>query len=323
MIRGTRGMKEKKMSGIYTALKMVEKERQELLNGKPSSSIVDDVMAAAEQEPEVKRPEARTENPGLPSEFKDKLPPGGQATRPWPDFLVEFANHIKDTLGSIRGLTELSQGRFKDPEFGNNFCRMLAGDIDKADSELACFLDYVKIKSPAQKANTVHVLLDALLKDHEKKLTDRKIKIARKQYEKNLPETSVQDEQLKYILSWVLQYVILSASPGGNIGIVTKILDTLESGEDFKAWVQREAKYIEIIIVFNVSEKPVEHVRAGQGSPSTAKENVRDFILPLVEEIVQENRGMIRSKVDHEKHLTQISLMFPIERRRVTYYPCS
>jgi hypothetical protein len=305
------------MSGIYTALKMVEMERQqEMLNGKPSLNIVDEVMASAEQEPEVKRPEARTENPGLPSEFKEKLPPGGQATRPWPDFLVEFANHLKDTLGSIRGLTELSQGRFKDPEFGNNFCRMVAGDIDKADSELACFLDYVKIKSPAQKANTVHALIEALLRDHEKKLKERKIKIARKQYEKDLPETSVQDEQLKYIMSWVLQYVILSVSPGGNI-------DTQESGEDFKTWVHRDPRYIEIIIVFNASEKPIEHVRAGQGSPSTAKENVKDFILPLVEEIVQENRGMIRSKVDHEKHLTQISLLFPVERRRVTYYPCS
>ncbi|MEI9477347.1 MAG: hypothetical protein WCO26_12305 [Deltaproteobacteria bacterium] len=311
------------MSGIYTALKMVEMERQEKLNGKPSLNIVDEVMASAEQESEVKHPEARTENPGLPSEFKDKTPPGGQATRPWPDFLIEFANHIKDTLGSIRGLTELSQGRFKDPEFGNNFYRMVAGDIDKTDSELACFLDYVKIKSPAQKANTVHALLEALLRDHEKKLKDRKIKIARKQYEKDLPETSVQDEQLRYVLNWVLQYAILSVSPGGNIGIVTKVLDTQEAGGDFKTWVQREAKYIEIIVVFNGSEKPVEQVRTGQGSPSTAKENGKDFILPLVEEIVQENRGMIRSKVDHEKHLTQISLMFPVERRRVTYYPCS
>ena len=200
---------------------------------------------------------------------------------------------------------------------------MVAGDIDKTDSELVCFLDYVKIKSPAQKANTVHALLEALLRDHEKKLKDRKIKIARKQYEKDLPEPSVQDEQLRYVLNWVLQYAILSVSPGGNIGIVTKVLDTQEAGEDFKTRVQRETKYIEIIVVYNCSEKPVEHVRTGQGSLPTAKEKGKDFILPLVEEIVQENRGMIRSKVDHEKHLTQISLMFPVERRRVTYYPCS
>jgi hypothetical protein len=45
--------------------------------------------------------------------------------------------------------------------------------------------------------------------------------------------------------------------------------------------------------------------------------------LPLIEDIVQENGGMIRSKVDHEKHVTQISLMLPVERRKVMYYPCS
>ena len=71
------------MSGIYTALKMVEMERQEKLNGKPSLNIVDEGRASAEQESEVKHPEARTENPGLPSEFKEKIPPGRQAIRPW------------------------------------------------------------------------------------------------------------------------------------------------------------------------------------------------------------------------------------------------
>ena len=311
------------MSGIYTALKMVEMERQEKLNGKPSLNIVDEVMAAAEQEPEVKHPGARTENPFPPSDFKEKIPPGKQTACSWPGFLTEFANHIKDTLGSIREFTELSQGRFKDPEFGNNFYRMVIGDIDTADSELACLLDYVKIKSPAQKANTVHALLDALLRDHEKKLKDRKIKIARKQYEKDLPETSVQDEQLKYVLSWVLQYAILSVPPGGNLGVVTKVLDVQEAGEDLKTWVQREAKYIEIIVAFTGSEKAAEHVRTGQGTQPTVRESGRDFILPLIEEIVQENRGLMKSKVDHEKHVTQISLMFPVERRRVTYYPCS
>ena len=311
------------MSGIYAALKLAEMEMQEKLNGKPSLNSVDQGKGAAEQESGLKHPEANSENIVSPSGFKAKIPASDQTTRPWPSFLIEFANHIKDTLGSIKDLTELSQGRFKDPEFGDNFCKMVIGDIDKTDSELACFLDYVKIKSPAQKANTVHTVLDSLLRDHEKKLKDRKIKVARKQYERDLPETSVQDEQLKYILKGVLHYAILSVPSGGNIGIVTKVLDTQETGEDLKTWVQRESKYIEIIVAFNDSEKGAEQARTGQSAQPAARENGRDFILPLIEDIVQENGGVIRSKMDQEKHVTQISLMLPVERRRVAYYPCS
>jgi nitrogen-specific signal transduction histidine kinase len=311
------------MSGIYAALKLVEMEMQEKVNAKPSLNSVDQGKSISEQESELKHPEAYSEKRASPSGFKAKIPTGDQSTRPWPSFLTEFANHIKDTLGSIKDLTELSQGRFKDQEYGDNFCKMVIGDIDKADSELACFLDYVKIKSPALKANTVHTVLDALLKDHEKRLKDRKIKVARKQYGKDLPETSVQDEQLKYILKGILHLAVLSVPPGGNIGIVTKVLDTQETGEDLKTWVQRESKYIEIIVAFNDSEKAAEQARTGQGVQSVARENGKDFVLPLIEDIVQENGGVIRSKMDHEKHVTQISLMLPVERRKVTYYPCS
>ena len=298
------------MAGIYAALKLAEMEMQEKVQGKPSTTGVNQGRGVAEQEPEVYA------EPG----FKAKPPTGDQTSRPWPSFLVEFANHLKDTLGSIKDLTELSQGRFKDQEYGDNFCRMVIGDIDKADSELACFLDYVKIKSPALKANTIHTLLDALLKDHDKRLKDRKIKVAKKHYEKDLPETSVQDEQLKYILKGILHLAVLSVPPGGNLGIVTKVLDTEETGEDLKTWVQRKSKYIEIVVAFNDSEKAEEQARSGLPA---ARENGKDYILPLIEDIVQENGGMIRSKVDHEKHVTQISLMLPVERRKVMYYPCS
>jgi len=311
------------MSGIYAALKLAEMEMQEKLSEKTSLNSVDQGKGIAEQESELKHPEAYSERRASSSGFKAKIPTGDQTTRPWPSFLIEFANHIKDTLGSIKDLTELSQGRFKDQEYGDTFCKRVIGDIDKADSELACFLDYVKIKSPALKANTVHTVLDALLKDHEERLKDRKIKVAKKQYQKDLPETSVQDEQLKYILKGILHLAVLSVPPGGNIGIVTKVLDTQETAEDLKTWVQRESKYIEIIVAFNDSEKAAEQARTGQGVQSFARENGKDFVLPLIEDIVQENGGMIRSKMDHEKHVTQISLMLPVERRKVTYYPCS
>jgi hypothetical protein len=42
--------------------------------------------------------------------------------------------------------------------------------------------------------------------------------------------------------------------------------------------------------------------------------------LLLVKEIVRKNHGVMKFEVDEKKPRTQISLIFPIERRRVVNY---
>lgn len=317
------------MSRIYSSLQLVETEKQEHLNGRPLLNTIEEKKTSAEQESDLKHGETETEKLELASVFDEKSPPGELNTHPLSAYFAAMANHIKSTLGSIRGFTELSQSRFKDAEFGNNFHRMVTEDIDKTDSELDCFLGYMKMKSPVRRKNTVHHLLEALLRDHEKKLKDKKIKIVKKQYDNELPETSVQDEQLRYILNWVLQYAILTAAPNGNIGVLTKCFDIQEAKENGKRWVSKEWQYIEILIAFTGGERPAEPVGAVPGPQATPRENGKNgkngkngqnFILPLVEEIVQENRGMMKIKVDQEKQMNQISLILPVERRKVIQY---
>jgi nitrogen-specific signal transduction histidine kinase len=197
---------------------------------------------------------------------------------------------------------------------------MVNEDIDRTDSEIDCFLEYMKIKSPVPKANTVHNLLEALLVVHEKKLKDKKIKIAKKQYDRDLPETSVADEQLRYILNWILQYAILATAPNGNLGIFTKSLDSQDARDEGKTWGTRVGRYMEILVVFNGWEKTAEQSGTPQELQAVAKQNGKNLILPFVEEIVQENRGMMRFKGDAEKHISQISLVLPVERRKVSCY---
>ncbi len=306
------------MSRIYTSLQLLETEKQEKGNGGPILNLFEERAVSAEQEPDSKPPELRPEK--ILSEFKEKTFQEEQGVRPMPVFIFELANHFKSTLGSIKALTELSQGRFKDTEFGTNFYRMVNEDIDKTDSEIDCFLEYMKIKSPVPKANTVHNLLEALLVVHEKKLKDKKIKIAKRQYDRDLPETSVTDEQLRYILNWILQYAILATAPNGNIGIFTKSLDNQDGRDEGKAWGTREGRHMEILVVFNGWEKAGEQAGAPQELQAAVKQNGKNLILPFVEEIVQENRGMMRFKGDSEKHISQISLVLPVEKRKMNCY---
>ncbi len=308
------------MSRIYTNLLQVEMEKQGWVNSDSPSNVSEERVVHLEPHAGSKNFE---EKKGPPvAELKEKDIQIGPHGRPLPVLFNDLAAHLKSSLSSIRNLTECSQGRFKDSEFGYYFQRMVTEGIDKTEAELNCFLDYLKMKSSVPRANTIHLVIEDLLRKNGKRLAEKKIKIAKKQYEKDLPETSVQDEELKYILNWIIQYAITSASSNGTIGFLTRSFDPHEIRDDIKAALHRDKRYLEILVAFggNGNDKPNEQPLAALGLQTPHRESGNSVILPLVEEVVQKNRGILKSKVDHEKGLTQISLILPSERRKVVQY---
>jgi nitrogen-specific signal transduction histidine kinase len=238
----------------------------------------------------------------------------------WFLLLAELVHNVKNTLNTIKSFTHLSREKFRDMEFGEYFCKTVTQDIIKTDLFLNCFLDYLKINSPIPKTNTVHIILESVLKINESLFEEKRIKIFKKQYEKDIPETTVHDEQLKYMLNSIIQYAIPLIPPNGGIGFLTKSFDAQDVKEDFKASQEKEVKYIEILIGFTGYEKSSKPLEPSLGTPSIRTEETNDFILRLIKEVVQKNRGMLKIKVDEEKPITLISLILPVERRRVVQY---
>ena len=105
-------------------------------------------------------------------------------------------------------------------------------DIEKIDMVLNGLINYIKLNTPIPKTDTVHHLIEEVLKKHQAKLEEKGIKLFKK-FEKDLPETIVPDEQLKYILSSILQYALANISPNLSMGLSTRSF-TLEKemGED-------------------------------------------------------------------------------------------
>src|SRR4030043_437864 len=124
-------------------------------------------------------------------------------------FFIELVHRIKNPLVSIKTFTQLLREKFDDEEFREYFYRIVTEDIEKIDSLLNGLLNFIKINTPLRKTNTVHSLLEEVFKKHERLVEERRIKIYRK-FEKDLPETIVHDEQLRYILNSILQEAIPS-----------------------------------------------------------------------------------------------------------------
>ena len=234
-------------------------------------------------------------------------------------FLIELVHRIKNPLVSIKTFTQLLGDKFNDVEFREHFYRIVTEDIEKIDAVLNGLLSYIKINTPIEKRNTVHFILEDVLKKHEMQLEDKKIKIFKK-FEKDLPETVVPDEQLRYILNALLQYALPSIPPNGSIGLLTKSFDLQTEMPDDKKIYQKDGRYIEILIVFTGYKKPIEQFETVLGISAVQKEEAVELELRLIKEIIKKNQGMMKFEVNEKKPRTLISLKFPIERRKLIYY---
>ncbi len=230
---------------------------------------------------------------------------------------TELIQRVKNSLGSIRNYTQISRGKFSDREFGEYYYRVVTEDIEKIDVVLNSLIDYMKLRTPIKKKNTVHTIIEEVLKKHQRKLEEKGIKILER-FEKDLPETVVPDEQLGYVLSSVLQYAMVVTPPRWNIALLTKsLLIETETGEG-KGLLKRDGRQIEISVVFGVHQRsdiPVSGMTPVQPVESP------DILLRFVKEMVLRNHGIMKVGADEKRTKSFISLRFPVERRRATYYP--
>jgi hypothetical protein len=252
---------------------------------------------------------------------KEEPSPNGKTRLSLPIYFVELFNRIKASLSAMQAFAFLSRENFKDRELGEHFYRIVEEDIGKTISLIDCFNDYINFTTPLVKRDTVNNFVEEVIKKHERQFEEKRIKIIKKQFEKDLPETILPDDQLRYILNSVIQYALLSTPVDGSVGFLTRLLDieTLKG----KEWdqLQKDGRYLEILVVsvgYAKSDEETE-VIPGMAGPHQEEEAV-ELILKLAREIIEKNRGMMRYKVYEDKPMTFISLVLPVERRSVVRY---
>jgi len=260
------------------------------------------------------------------ADFKDPFESNGEASARdqqslhWIFFLAELVHRIKNPLVSIKTFTQLLRDKFNDGEYRESFYHVVSEDIEKIDVVLNGVLNYIKMNTPLSKMNTVHQILDEVLKRYETSFERKKVKVFKK-FEKDLPETMLHDEQLKYIFHSLLQYILPAIAPNGSIGFMTKSLAHPQESKGEASSPEKES--IEILMIFSGFKRPIDTAGTIFGISSLQKEETFELELRLIHEIVKKHRGTIKFEVSEKKPRTLISLRLPIERRRVVYYPAT
>ncbi len=256
---------------------------------------------------EVKPKESKKE--GLPSE---------QGPSFMESFLIELVHSIKKTLASVYQATVLTMNRYDDVEIRKRSHTQVKEDIKKIDSVLNSLLNFINVNTPVIKTNTLYVILEEILEANDKQLRQKNIKI-NKTYEKDLPDTFIHPEQVRFILHYVLQSAILSTPPNETIGLLMKSCDIHDGTVAEKTSPENNRRYIEVMIGFNGNGKPFDQLENLSETPEDQKGGTTDLILRLAKEILERNHGMM-IETHGKRSETLIALRFPIERRKVVYY---
>jgi hypothetical protein len=196
---------------------------------------------------------------------------------------------------------------------------MMTQNITQTDLSLSSLLKYFQVTPPIKKVNTVNALIEEVLKRNKAQLGEKRAHLF-KRLEENLPEIIVPDEPLKYILNFVLQYVILSTPPDGNIALLTTSSVFQREIGGAQALFERYGGYVEILVVFPGERGPVGLPGAAWAQiPTPQRGEVLEIMLRLVKGMVLKNWGKMDFESDKNKGKTVISLRFPLERRKVFF----
>src|SRR4030043_572674 len=212
-----------------------------------------------------------------PPKSKEKDPPIEQDPPFISSFLVELIDSIKNTLISIKNVSQLSTEKFNDLAFRKYSQRSITEDIKNIDSVLNSLLNYIHINTPIIKSNTISLILEEVLEANEKQIKSKIIKIFKK-CQKDLPETFIHDEQVRFILNSVLQYAILSTPINGAIGLLIKSFDFQNGMSGKKILPERNGGYIETAIGFTNEKESPEPSKDIQARPSVQKEETLKLI---------------------------------------------
>ena len=233
--------------------------------------------------------------------------------------VIDLIHRTKGVLNTINKLTLLSREKFGDKHFREFFYSAIKRDIEKHNLLLNTYLNYIESTTPIPKRDTVTKLIEGVLKRYQVRLEEKEIKLSIR-WEKDLPETVVPDEQLKFIFNSLLQFVLVWMPSGGNLEFLSRSFELPEAPGEGEGALKKGGKYIDIRMNIRGLRIPAAASEKGSGPSPLEEEISSDPVCRLVDRIVKQNQGIIKFESGARESQYTISVKLPVERRRVVYY---
>jgi signal transduction histidine kinase len=135
-----------------------------------------------------------------------------------------LAHEIKNPLVAINTFANLLPEKFEDPEFRDQFSRMVGQEVKRINELLENLLEYADLSVPYLNPTQLDsVLLDVLRRD-EKGLAQRGVHLVTELIE-GLPAISFDEKQLRFVLRKILEHLSSKVGENKSIRFSTESID--------------------------------------------------------------------------------------------------
>ena len=125
----------------------------------------------------------------------------------------------------------------------------------------------------------------------------------------------VPDEQLRYILESVLQYILDLTPSGGGISFSTRSLVIQEKQDKKEPLLEENTHWVEILMIFTRYRSSAEEEKILLGvQEHQTNQNPLDLIFQLAKKMVDKNRGLMKVDLAEERNNSSIALLLPAEQ---------
>ena len=201
-----------------------------------------------------------------------------------------FAHEIRNPLTSIKTFIQLAPERKDDPDFIQEFSKIVLGDVYRIEHLIQKILDYSRYMEPTLADEDVNDLVASCVHFIDVKADSRKITIERI-LAPDLPRVMLDRQQIKQVLiNLLINAIDAIGTQGGRLRVQTsKFVKPTE-----KVWVQIDIEDTGE----GIQEDNLEHIFDPffTTKPETGEHEGTGLGLTIVHQIIQEHHGEIRVK---------------------------
>jgi two-component system response regulator AtoC len=212
--------------------------------------------------------------------FVSSVPPGEPQTSLFDATLSTLAHEIKNPLVAISTFAALLPEQYEDPEFREQFSRVVNLDVKRINDLLENLLEFSQFPAPIFREYSLTSFLKDILKQKGKNFTQWESRL-NSDLKDNLPAILFDEAQLDFVLRNVLENVLTQMEEDKDISLST---DLFTEGE-------AQNKFVELMVWYDGKDGSVRNIQKALGSEAGADFEDMSLALILVRKVMIRNQG--------------------------------
>jgi hypothetical protein len=212
-----------------------------------------------------------------------------------------LAHEIKNPLVAISTFAHLLPGKYDDPEFREEFSRLVGRDIQRINDLLENLLEYVQLSAPQPVGNDLNLLVSHLLERKEKILAQRGAHLTA-ELKDSLPAVLFDKSQLEFVVRNIFDSICAKMRDHHPLYLSTSLAEEEEDSG------LRES--VKLHVWHSGQDGIVRNIQKATGMEADPDFENLGFALALAKKVVIRNHGEMR--VEREEGAgTTIRVWFP------------